>query len=106
LNHAGMIAYSYYLLIGVILFCLGVFLVITRKNAIMALMGIELMLNAANLNFVAFSTRDAADIDGQMIALFVIVLAAAEVAVALAIVLNLYRHYRTVNLDKVNRLKY
>lgn len=67
----------------------------------MALMGIELMLNAANINFVAFSRYDKADLDGQMAGLFIIVLAAAETAVALALILQAYKHFQTLNLDKM-----
>ncbi len=94
-----------YLLIGIILFCLGVFLVLTRRSAIMALMGVELMLNASNLNFVAFSQGDQVDLDGQMAAIFVMVLAAAEVAVALAIVLNVYQRFKTVEIERISELK-
>lgn len=92
-------------LISPLLFCLGVFLVITRRNAVMALLGIELILNAANLNFVLFARRDPDLIDGQMAALFVIVLAAAEVAVALAIILNVYKRFKTVHLDEIDSLR-
>lgn len=91
-----------YILIGILLFCIGIFLFITRKNAVMAWMGIELMLNAANLNFVAFSRNDAG-IHGQMAGLFVIVIAAAETAVALAIMLTAYKHFKSLSLDKVGR---
>lgn len=94
-----------YILIGIVLFCLGVFLVLTRRNAIMALMGIELMLNATNLNFVAFSQGDQVDLDGQMAAIFVMVLAAAEVAVALAIILNVYQRFKTIEIERVSELK-
>ena len=71
----------------------------------MALMGVELMLNASNINFVAFAQYDIIDAEGQMAALFVIVLAAAEIAVALAIILNVYKRFGTVNLDKISELK-
>lgn len=64
-------------------------------------MGIELMLNAANINFVAFARYDKVDIEGQMAGLFIIVLAAAETAVALAIILQAYKHFQTLNLDKM-----
>lgn len=77
---------------------------LTRRNAIMALMGIELMLNAANLNFAAFGHAQQ-HIHGQMAVLFVMVLAAAEIAVGLAIVLNAYRRFQTVNLHSLNSLK-
>lgn len=92
------------LLSGAGLFCLGVLLVLTRRNAIMALMGVELMLNAANLNFAAFG-HQLRQIHGQMAVLFVMVLAAAEIAIGLAIVLNAYRRFKTVNLDHINSLK-
>ena len=91
----------HFLVLGVILFAVGIALVLTRRNIIMALMGVELMLNAANINFVAFAQYDLQKLDGQMATLFVMVLAAAEIAVALAIVLNVYKRYRTVRLDKL-----
>lgn len=94
-----------YLGVGALLFLLGLFLVLTRRNAVMALMGVELMLNAANLNFVGFSRYDQIDLDGQMAALFVIVLAAAEVAVGLALILNLYRRKNSIDLGDATELK-
>lgn len=94
-----------YLGVGAILFLLGLFLVLTRRNAVMALMGVELMLNAANVNFIGFSRYDQIDLDGQMAALFVIVLAAAEVAVGLALILNLYRRKNTIDLGDATELK-
>ena len=100
-----MIELKYYLLISAALFALGVFGVLTRRNAVNVLMGVELILNSANLNLVAFSRYSSAGIDGQMFAVFVIVVAAAEVAVALAIVLTLYRVLNTVNLDRADVLK-
>jgi NADH-quinone oxidoreductase subunit K len=100
-----MIEVTWYIPLSIALFCLGVLLVITRRHAIMALMGIELMLNAANLNFVAFSQGDQLDLDGQMAAIFVMVLAAAEVAVALAIVLSVYQRFQTVEIDQVSDLR-
>lgn len=71
----------------------------------MALMGIELMLNAANVNFVAFSQQDKSLLEGQMAALFVIVLAATESVVALALILNIYKHFKTIHLSEINNLK-
>ncbi len=71
----------------------------------MALMGIELMLNAANVNFVAFSQQDKLLLEGQMAALFVIVLAATESVVALALILNIYKHFKTIHLSEINNLK-
>ena len=100
-----MIELKYYLLISAALFSLGVFGVLTRRNAVNVLMGVELILNSANLNLVAFSRYSSPGIDGQMFAVFVIVVAAAEVAVALAIVLTLYRVLNTVNLDRADVLK-
>ncbi|MEL6132028.1 MAG: NADH-quinone oxidoreductase subunit NuoK, partial [Bacteroidota bacterium] len=85
------------------LFAVGIALVLTRRNVIMALMGVELMLNAANINFVAFAQYDLQKLDGQMATLFVMVLAAAEIAVALAIILNVYKRFRTIRLDKLER---
>lgn len=92
-------------MISAILFSLGIFGVVTRRNAIMVLMGIELILNSANINFVAFSRYGMLGLDGQAVAVFVIILAAAEAAVALAIVLNIYKRFNTVNVDEVSALK-
>jgi len=93
-----------FLLISTILFSIGLIICITKKNAIVVLMGIELMLNAANINFVAMS-RFNENISGQYAALFVIVIAAAEASVALAIVIKLYQYFKTVDLDRINKLK-
>lgn len=84
---------------------MGIYAVVTRKNAVMVLMGIELILNSANINFIAFSRFGNFGFEGQLIALFVIVLAAAEAAIALAIVLNIYKNIATVNVDEADRLK-
>lgn len=97
-----MIPITHFLLVGALLFCIGVAVIITKRNAIVALMGIELMLNAANLNLVAFNRLHPDNVQGQVFALFVIVVAAAEAAVALAIVLKVYQYFKTVNLDEVN----
>lgn len=94
-----------YLFLGLLLFLLGIFLFLTRRNTIMALMGIELMLNAANVNFVAFAQQDKGLLEGQMAALFVIVLAATESVVALALILNIYKHFKTIHLSEINNLK-
>ena len=99
------IGLNHFLIISVLLFSLGIFGIITRRNAVMVLMGIELILNAANINFIAFSRYGNFGYNGQLIALFVIVLAAAEAAVALAIVLNIYKTFSTVNVDEIDRLK-
>jgi NADH-quinone oxidoreductase subunit K len=100
-----LITLQHYLLVSAALFSLGIFGVMTRKNAVNVLMGIELILNSANINLVAFSRYSSAGLDGQMFAIFVIVVAAAEVAVALAIVLTMYRLLKTVNLDQADTLK-
>lgn len=100
-----MIGLSHYLFVGAALFALGFMAVLTRKNAVHVLMGIELILNSANLNLVAFSRFAASNMDGQMFAIFIIVVAAAEAAVALAIILSMYRLLKTVSLDKADTLK-
>ena len=94
-----------FLVVSAILFSLGVFAMITRKNAILVLMGLELILNSANLNFVAFAKYGGMNINGHIAALFVMILAAAEAAVALAIVLNIYQNYKHVNVDEIDSLK-
>jgi NADH-quinone oxidoreductase subunit K len=94
-----------YLILGAILFSFGIFGIITRKNAIMVLMGLELVLNSANINFIAFSKFGGMKIEGHIAALFVIILAAAEAAVALAIILNIYQNYKHVNVDEIDKMK-
>ena len=94
-----------YLYISAILFSLGTFAVMTRRNGIAVLMGVELILNAANLNFVAFSRFGGMNMDGHIFSLFVIVLAAAEAAVALAIVINIYNNLTTINVDDAAMMK-
>ncbi len=96
---------SHFLIVSAILFALGIYGIATRRNAIMVLMGVELILNAANINFIAFSRYGTLSFDGQVAAVFVIILAAAEAAVALAIVLNIYNRFETVNVDEVSALK-
>ena len=100
-----MIGLSHYLIISAALFSLGIMAVMTRKNAVNVLMGIELILNSANINLVAFSRFSSANLDGQLFAIFIIVIAAAEAAVGLAIVLSMYRLLKSVNLDKADTLK-
>ena len=92
------------LLLSAELFSLGILAVITKRHAVVVLMGIELIFNAANLNLVAFSRYDATLMQGQLFSLFVMVVAAAEAAVALAIVLRVYQYFKTANLNQINHL--
>ena len=94
-----------YLLISAALFSLGIYGVVTRKNAIAILMGIELILNSANINFIAFNRFSGMhSLDGHIFSIFVIVLAAAEAAVALAIVINLFKSIGTVEVDQADTM--
>lgn len=98
---------THYLILSAILFCLGMFGLLTRRNAVGVLMSIELMFNAANINFVAFSRYITPQyLTGQVFAIFVITIAAAEAAVGLAIVLLLYRNFRGIEVDKINYMKW
>jgi NADH-quinone oxidoreductase subunit K len=100
------IGLNHYLVLGALLFICGVVCMATKRNAIGVLIGVELVLNGANINFVAFARYNAAfEIEGQVFALFVIVLAAAEAAVALAIVLNFYNNHTSVDVDTAEELK-
>ncbi len=99
------IGLEHFLTVSAGLFALGLFGVMSRRNAVGILMGVELMLNASNINFVAFSRYVEHGIDGQIMSAFVIVLAASEAAVALAIVLAMFRNFGTVNADAVQSLK-
>jgi NADH:ubiquinone oxidoreductase subunit K len=95
-----------YLILGALLFVCGVVCMATKRNAIGILMGVELVLNGANINFVAFARYNPVfEIEGQVFALFVIVMAAAEAAIALAIVLNFYNNHTTVDVDTAEELK-
>mgnify|MGYP000287456949 FL=1 len=101
-----MIGLPHYLVVSTLLFALGLYGVLTRRNAVAILMGIELMLNAANVNFVAFTKFvDPTFVRGHVAALIVITLAACEAVVGLALVLNAYRHLETVNVDQVDLMK-
>jgi NADH:ubiquinone oxidoreductase subunit K len=95
---------SQFLLLGAVLFCIGVYGVIARKNAVMVLMSIELILNSVNINLLAFSLRHG-DVSGQTFALYVIAIAAAEVGVGLALVLLIYRNRRSIALDELSQMK-
>lgn len=99
-----MIPTSHCLILAAILFTLGVLGVFVRRNVIVVFMCIELMLNAVNLAFIAFA-RQHQNLDGQVIVLFVMTVAAAEAAIGLAIILSLYRQKKTLNLDEINLLR-
>jgi NADH:ubiquinone oxidoreductase subunit K len=100
------VALEHYLLVGAVLFVAGVMCMAIKRNAIGVLMGVELVLNGANVNFVAFARFNRTfEVEGQVFALFTIVLAAAEAAIALAIVLNFYNNHLTVDVDTAEELK-
>ncbi|MDX5349051.1 MAG: NADH-quinone oxidoreductase subunit NuoK [Hymenobacteraceae bacterium] len=96
---------NHILILGAVLFSLGILAVITKRNAIVVLMGIELVFNAANLNLVAFSRHDPNLLQGQLFSLFIIVVAAAEAAIALAIVLKAWQLFKTSNLNQISTNK-
>lgn len=100
-----MIESSYFLYVSAVLFALGFGVLITKKNLIMMLMGVELMLNAVNINFVALARNTSDPFEGQLFSLFIMIVAASEVAVALAIILKLRQHYKTINPDLLDELK-
>jgi NADH:ubiquinone oxidoreductase subunit K len=101
-----MIGLHHYLILGALLFVCGVACMAVKRNAIGVLMGVELVLNGANVNFVAFARYNPAfRLEGQVFALFVIVMAAAEAAIALAIVLNFYNNHTTVDIDTAEELR-
>ena len=102
----GEITLQHYLILGALLFVCGALCMATKRNAIGILMGVELVLNGANVNFVAFSYYNPSfRVEGQIFALFVIVMAAAEAAIALAIVLNFYNNHTSVDVDTADELK-
>jgi NADH-quinone oxidoreductase subunit K len=96
---------AHFLIVSAVLFAFGIYAMVTRRNAILVLMGLELVLNAANLNLIAFTRYGGMNLDGQVAAIFVIILAAAEAVVALAIVLNIYHRFQTVNVDEISSMK-
>ena len=102
-----IIGVEHYMIVSVVLFCLGLLGVIIRRNLIVMYMGLELMLNAANLNFIAFWRFGSNPelLHGPLFTLFTIAVAAAEVAVGLALVIAVYRHYRSVDLESLDTLK-
>jgi NADH-quinone oxidoreductase subunit K len=101
----GDLSLGHFVVLGGILFALGLFCVLTRRNAIGILMGIELVLNSANINYVAFARYNQSAYDGQVFAIFVIMLAAAEAAIGLAIVLGIYQSFETIDVEATDRLR-
>ena len=98
---------NFFLLLAAALFCIGIYGLVTSRNAVRVLMSIELMLNAVNLNLIAFSNYlDRQSINGQVFTVFVITVAAAEAAVGLAIILSIYRNRDTVDMEQFNLLKW
>ncbi|MGL4821196.1 MAG: NADH-quinone oxidoreductase subunit NuoK [Bacilli bacterium] len=98
---------SAYLTLAIILFCIGLFGALTKRNLVIVFVSIELMLNAANINLIAFSRFGLIpNIDGQIFALFVMVIAAAEAAVGIAILISYYKRRGTINVDEVSELKH
>jgi NADH-quinone oxidoreductase subunit K len=96
---------QHFVVLSALLFATGLFCVLTRRNALGILMGIELILNSANVNYVAFARYSQAGYDGQIFAIFVIMLAAAEAAIGLAIVLGIYQTFETIDVDATDRLR-
>jgi NADH-quinone oxidoreductase subunit K len=97
---------SWYLIVAAILFCIGIYGVLARRNAVGILMGVELMLNAVNINLVAFwRYLNPTDVTGQAFALFVLVVAAAEAVVGLALIISVYRNRTDIDAENINLLK-
>ena len=108
-----MVDLVYFQILSAVLFCIGVYGVLARRSAVLIIISIELMLNAVNINLVASASKLAnsspgtfLNFDGQIIAIFVITVAAAEIGLALAIILRMYRNSSTVNVDEVNLMKW
>lgn len=96
----------HYLILSVLIFCLGILCMVTKRNAIGILIGVELVLNAANINLVAFSRYQTGAGDGHIFAVFVILLAAAEAAIGIAIFMNFYNTLQTIDVDRGDELRY
>jgi NADH-quinone oxidoreductase subunit K len=101
----GGITLNHFLVLSLIVFSLGLFTVLTRRNAIGILMGVELILNSANINYLAFSFYGGSKYDGQIFAIFVIMLAAAEAVIGLAVVLAIYQNFKTIDVDATETLR-
>lgn len=103
-NFLTQITLEHYLIVSAILFCLGIIGVLLRRNAIVLLMSIELMLNAVNLSFIAFS-KYSGNVDGQIMVFFVMTIAAAEAAVGLALVVSIFKRFKEVNIRFFEHLR-
>ncbi len=105
---AARVDLEHVLIVGAVLFAIGLYVALTKRNAVAVLMGIELMLNAVNLTFVAFArfVESPRPLDGHIFAIFVITVAAAEAAVALALAVVVYRHRETIDVDKISLLRW
>jgi NADH:ubiquinone oxidoreductase subunit K len=105
---AARVDLEHVLIVGAILFAIGLYVALTKRNAVAVLMGIELMLNAVNLTFIAFArfVESPRPLDGHVFAIFVITVAAAEAAVALALAVAVYRHRETIDVDKISLLRW
>ena len=99
------IGLHHYLVVALLVFLCGIFTVLTRRNAIGVLMGVELILNSANINYIAFSRFGGGGYDGQVFSVFVIMLAAAEAAIGLAIVLGIYRQFESIDVEATDTLR-
>jgi NADH-quinone oxidoreductase subunit K len=99
------IGLHHYLVVSLLVFLCGLFTILTRRNAIGVLLGIELILNSANINYIAFARFGGGGYDGQIFAVFVIMLAAAEAAIGLAIVLGIYRQFETIDVEATDTLR-
>jgi NADH-quinone oxidoreductase subunit K len=99
------IGLNHFLVVGALVFLAGLYCVLTRRNAIGILMGVELILNSANINYLAFARYSSVGYDGQIFAVFVIMLAAAEAAIGLAIVLGIYQTFHTIDVDATDTLR-
>jgi NADH-quinone oxidoreductase subunit K len=99
------IGLHHFLFVSLLVFLCGMFTVLTRRNAIGVLMGVELILNSANINYIAFSRYGGGGYDGQVFSIFVIMLAAAEAAIGLAIVLGIYRQFETIDVEATDTLR-
>ncbi len=101
----GGITLNHFLILSLIIFSLGLLTVLTRRNAIGILMGVELILNSANINYLAFAYNGGGKYDGQIFAIFVIMLAAAEAVIGLAVVLAIYQNFKTIDVDATETLR-